>query len=282
MAQFAGFVRTPDAVLFTHDATDGGADGCAGARRASLWCVIGPHHDPVARILTAAVFLLVVSGVAPRWTCVPHWYVTFSLALSMQTAYGADAVATVATLLMIPMLLGDTRLWPWGKPGRALPAVWRGRSYAAWWFMRIQIAVIYGNAALAKLAEQDWRRGTAMRAVLADPEFGWSHHGGGLGVLQRSPALIGAVTWGTMVVEAAIAMSALAPWRWRRRAVVLAVALHAGIIVVMHLVEFGTVMIAFVSLLALRSGVRPPREDGGILGTVEARRSATVPALLEE
>ena len=68
----------------------------------------------------------------PRWTCVPHWYVAFSLADSITQPDGGDAVAAIATMLFIPMLLGDDRVWQWSRPAGPLAPFARGSAHAAW------------------------------------------------------------------------------------------------------------------------------------------------------
>jgi antimicrobial peptide system SdpB family protein len=114
---------------------------------------------------------LVATGFAPRWLCIPHWYVSFSIASTMPLINGGEQVAEILTALLIPMCLGDTRWWHWAKP-TAISPVWRGSAYAAHVVLRIQVVIIYAEAALSKLAHPAWRHGTAVPILLNDPANG--------------------------------------------------------------------------------------------------------------
>ncbi|MFD8478182.1 hypothetical protein [Kitasatospora sp. NPDC059673] len=223
--------------------------------------------------MTAIVLLTVAaSGYRPRWTCVPQWFVTWSLAASMTLPDGGDEAALITTMLLIPVLLGDRRVWHWTGPQEPLAPVWAGSSCAAWYAIRCQIAIIYLVAALSKLFTPQWRDGTAMYSVFVDPNYGLP-----LGIRQflgpviASDVVVGSLTWGVLAIELALALSALAPRKARRAAVWPAVLLHGGIIATMGLFSFGLTMIALV--LSLRIGDRASSLTHRRTGaqTVEAR-----------
>ncbi|WP_052441276.1 sporulation-delaying protein SdpB family protein [Streptacidiphilus anmyonensis] len=243
---------TPDHDLFTYQPGLPEGMRCYGARELSLWCVAGPGSGGllVSRLLATAVLVLVAIGYRPKWTCVPHWFVAWSLGQSMTMASGAEEAALAATMLIIPFLLGDGRTWHWTRPGEPLAPVWAGSSYAAWWAIRCQIAVIYFTASISKLTTAGWRSGQAMFTVLVDPFYGLpSGLRQPLEPLLTSDPAVRLLTWGVLVVELLIAVGALLPRRVRRTAFCLTVLLHGGIMVAMGLVSFGLVMIALVLLL---------------------------------
>lgn len=239
----------PDDGLFAY--TPAYPDGvrCAGVAGLSLWCVMGAHGWALHldRTLALAVLAVTASGWRPRWTCVPHWYVSFSLAESMTLPNGGEIVAQIATLLLIPVCLADRGRWQWHRPSTPLPATWRGAAYAAVLTVRAQAAIIYTVAAVSKLREPAWRRGTAMYAVLHDPAYGLP-----AGVLRHAGAVAGSVpfiavlTWTVPLVETAIAIAVLGTGRARRLGLVLVVLLHGAIILTMGLVSFGLIMIGLV------------------------------------
>lgn len=261
LAELSVIVLTPDRALFALTGEQPGGARCSGTRALSLWCVGGGSGEGaflVRRILAVAVLAVVASGYRPRWTCIPHWYVTFSLGASMTLANGGEGVARIATLLLIPICLGDRRRWQWTAPVPPLDPTWRGSAYAAHLTLRVQVVLVYGHAALSKLVVPEWRDGTAVHYVVRDAYYGVPD---GLGRLL-DPALgsywfIALATWGTILAEVTIAASALAPSKARRVGLGVAVALHAGIIVFMGLFSFGLVMIA---LLVLACAGRDPAE----------------------
>src|SRR5207248_6980165 len=128
---------------------------CEGIRSLSLWCLTGDTDAglSIARVVSIAILAVVLSGFSPRWTCIPHWYINFSLAASMSLANGGDKVTQVATMLLIPVCLGDDRRWQWSFPASSLPGRWRGRSFAAHWALRCQVFIIYLIAATSKLTD---------------------------------------------------------------------------------------------------------------------------------
>jgi antimicrobial peptide system SdpB family protein len=109
LAQLATLAFNSDGVLFAQP------DGmrCDGLGALSMWCLVqGTNHGLlVIRIVSISVLLVVLSGYRPRLTCVPHWYVAFGMIIAMPVANGGDRALQVATLLLIPVCLGDDRTW---------------------------------------------------------------------------------------------------------------------------------------------------------------------------
>jgi antimicrobial peptide system SdpB family protein len=239
---------TPDATLFTDATSRSTGIQCSGVRSASLWCLSGELTGAhlLARVVTVAVLILVVTGYRPRWTCLPHWYVTFSLTSSMAAINGGDSAAVIATMLAVPLCLGDQRRWQWARPTRPLSAGWRGRSYATQLVVRLQVCIIYVVAAGSKLLDPAWRDGAALYFALQDPTYGLPASAlGAVTPLLTSRWLIGLVTWTVIATQVVIAVAMLGRRQERLLAVVLVTGLHLGIIVLMGLTSFGLVMIAF-------------------------------------
>jgi antimicrobial peptide system SdpB family protein len=271
-------VCTPDAVLFTDATSRSAGIQCGGVRSASLWCVSSELTASyvVARVVTVAVLILVVTGYRPRWTCVPHWYVTFSLTSSMAGINGGDNAAVIATMLTVPLCLGDERRWQWTRPTRPLSASWRGRAYAAQLVVRLQVFVIYIVAAGSKLLDPAWQNGTALYFALQDPTYGLPASAlSAAALLLTSRWLVGLVTWTVIAIQVAIAVAVLGRRRERVLAVVLVTGLHLGIVVLMGLTSFGLDMIAF-ALVALGGPTRDTfpenREETDVAGD-SARQS---------
>ncbi|MGW4694779.1 sporulation-delaying protein SdpB family protein [Kitasatospora cineracea] len=254
-AELITILFTADHDLFTYEPGLPEGMRCYGAHAVSLWCAVGPSPTGlfISRVTAIVVLTVAASGYRPRWTCIPQWFVTWSLATSMTLPSGGDEAALVATMLLIPVVLGDRRVWHWTRPEEPLGAVWAGSSYAAWCAIRCQIAIIYFVAALSKLFTSQWRDGTAMYSVFVDPNYGLPP---GirqfLGPMIASDLVVRSLTWGVLAIELTIALSALAPQRARRTAGWLAVLLHGGIMVAIGLFSFGLAMMALV--LSLRIG----------------------------
>jgi antimicrobial peptide system SdpB family protein len=251
-AQLAPLLFASDDTLFRSAAGLVDAPDCGGLRASSMWCMTGLGQAGIStgRLLGILVLLSVAAGVVPKWTCVPHWYVTFSFAAGVNVPNGGDQVAEVITLLLIPICLGDTRRWQWSWPSRPLPPNWRGAAYAAWLGTRYQLSIIYCWAALAKLASPSWRHGRAIALIFGDPTYGLPPWLRGLGGwIADHPSVDLLATWTVIGMELLIAAALLYLTPRRRRTVlVFAVVLHGGIIFAMGLGTFGATMIAAVAV----------------------------------
>src|SRR6185437_10077285 len=127
IAQLLTILATSDSQMFMSVPSTSLAAQCTGIKAASLWCVTGGEQlpDPVGRTIAIVVLLLVLSGYRPRWSCVLHWYVAFSIAEDVTTIDGGDQVAEIFTMLLIPLCLGDERVWIWRKPVDPVAPTWR-------------------------------------------------------------------------------------------------------------------------------------------------------------
>lgn len=259
IAELTVLVFTSDADLFPVVPNGPTGPRCDGLRVLSLWCTgSSSTAQTIFRIVTIAVLLLVASGYRPRWTCIPHWYVTFSLAAAIHVPNGGENVAKILTLLLVPLCLADDRIWHWRRPARPMPAWWRGSTYVTHLAIRLQVVIVYGQAVWLKVVEPEWRAGTAMHHVMQDAYFGVTPE---LAAFLQSTVLSSAMTWGTILLESAIVVCVFGNSGLRRAGLVLAVVLHGGIVLALGLVSFGLVMI---SLVAAASSGRS--EHGGELG----------------
>jgi len=261
LAELSVLVFTSDTDLFP--AVPNGPTGprCDGLRVLSLWCASSsPAGLTVSRIVTMAVLVLAASGYRPRWTCIPHWYVTFSLAAAIHVPNGGENVAKILTLLLIPLCLADDRIWHWRRPSTPLPAWWRGNAYVAHLVIRLQIVIVYGQAVWLKIVEPEWRAGSAMHYIIQDAYFGSTPElASFLETGVFAGWLIPVATWGTVILETAIVVCVIGNPKIRRTAPPLAVVLHGGIIIALGLVSFGLVMI---SLVAAASAYRTTTTTG--------------------
>jgi antimicrobial peptide system SdpB family protein len=236
---------SPDRALFPR--TAGVTDGpvCDGIGRLSMWCLAGSGGAGpwICRIVALAVLLLVALGYRPRWTCVPHWYVTFSLSAAIALPDAGEQVIRILTLLLIPICLADERRWQWSRPVRPLPAAWRGRAYAAQLFVRLLGVTIYAQASLSKLAVPEWRDGTAGYYWLVDVHYGSAFAiQPPLGTVLGSSVGVSIVTWGALAVELTLAVCLLGSARVRRAGWALAVGMHGSIALLMGFTTFAMTM----------------------------------------
>jgi antimicrobial peptide system SdpB family protein len=251
LATMTVILGTPDGALFPYTAAVPSGQLCSGARAVSLWCLAGPSNADLTagRLLSIAVLALVIAGYRPRWTCIPHYYVTFSFASASPIVNGGDRFAQIAAMLLIPICLGDERRWQWQPARRPLSPTWRGCGYGAHLTIRVQLSIIYAGAALSKILDPAWRRGDAMPIIAYDSEFGLARPAlAAMEPLLHTPVFALTLAWLVVATELTVAGQILGPRRLRLRALFEVAALHLAILLGLGLVSFSMAMIAFVLL----------------------------------
>ena len=251
-AQLVTLAFTPSRLLFFHLRAAPDAQ-CAGLSRLSLWCIGGqPQSHTPAMAFAVIVLVGVVVGLWPRWLCIPHWYVAFSIHADVIVVDGGAKVAAIVTLLLIPLCLGDDRSNHWLKTDEPMAPAWSGAAHASILLLRLQLAIVYLVAAVSKLEYSAWRNGSALLIISKDPQFGFPESWRPMADHLLSIACIGDVlTWSVPAVELTIACALLAPKPIRGYGLVLVILIHGAIMLAMGLVSFGVVMIASALLATL-------------------------------
>jgi antimicrobial peptide system SdpB family protein len=264
-AELTVLLFTPDRLLFGSVPYASAGEMCSGVGTLSLWCASGSAAPTRAVCLgiAIAVLVLVITGFRPRWLCVPHWYVAFSLATRTSVIDGGDEVAQILTLLLIPSCLGDDRTWQWTGPAHPMPPAWRGSAYAAEVVLRCQVLAIYGEAAISKLRFESWRHGSSMKKLFNDPEFGLPLPVRTLAEHVLAPWWTGALlSWSVIATELCIGASMAFGTTVRRRGLVLAIGLHTAIILAMGLFSFGLTMISVLMAVSCTGSPAGSATDG--------------------
>jgi antimicrobial peptide system SdpB family protein len=214
--------------------------------KASLF-FLARNHLASAKLMAVLVLVLVIVGWRPRLTALPHWWVSFSFAASASLIEGGDLIASIVTLLLIPVALSDHRVWHWQRTTTGS----RAGSVAAQTgllLIRVQVAVIYLFAAVLKFPAEEWANGTALYYVWLSNTFGPA----GLVRLISSwigtTVLIVPLTWSVLVLELCLAAALVAPLRFRARLLPVALLFHLAIAVCNGLPTFAIAMSAALVL----------------------------------
>jgi len=249
VAQLIPVVASTNQALFWRPTAGTGPISCDGVNSVSLFCVAA-GHIALGRVITVFVLCTVVIGVCPALTCLPHWYVSLSLGLSVTLPDGGLAFSRIITLMLVPVLLGDRRLWAWQVPSTPLSSGWAGAGTAAFLLARLQVTLIYANAALGKALQRPWRDGRVMQTLLVDPLYGPPHSvEQALRPLVSSAAASIGIAWAVILLELAIAVFLWFPGRLQRLSLALTACLHIPIAVFIGLFSFSLTMISVVALV---------------------------------
>jgi antimicrobial peptide system SdpB family protein len=220
-------------------------DGLAG--NLSLFCFLS-NDLVVAKGLVIGVLFLVIIGIYPRITGVLHWWVNLSFISSSPLVDGGEHVAAILSFLMVPLTLCDDRRWHWanrhGTPQTTLSQVKQLIGFSAYQMIRLQIAIIYLHAAVAKCAVNEWTDGTALYYWFNDEVFG-------LGNWLRplvEPLIFNSftltfLTWSIIILEFSLFASLFMKHQYRKIILVWGLTFHLGIALVHGLVSFALIMI---------------------------------------
>jgi antimicrobial peptide system SdpB family protein len=255
LGTLATLLATPPQVLMSPLAGGIIPPDCRGVLGASVWC-IAPHDLAVGRWLSVAILVAAASGWRPRYTAIPHWWVSSSLLISVTVQDGGDQITAVLTLLLIPVALTDPRTWHWQRADNNVRGpVPRLICLTALILAQVQVAGLYLDAGVAKLGVTDWLNGTAMFYIFHSVLFGiprWLNPV--LSVVTRIPAGIPLMTWGSVALEITLGLALLLPKRLRPLLLAAGLLFHDMIAVSMGLLSFDIAMSAALLLYLLPIG----------------------------
>ncbi|MDR0266569.1 sporulation-delaying protein SdpB family protein [Paenibacillus sp.] len=213
----------------------------------SAFCILPSDYLPLTKWIVIVLLAVIVSGWRPRYTGIIHWWIASSLQNTGSTLDGGEQVATAITLLLIPITLLDTRKWHWQAPQFSNLRWGQHSSVIAFVFLfaiKVQMAVIYFNAGIARLKNPEWIDGSAVYYYFNSAMLGFN-------VTMLSlfkPLLISpfvfVITWGTTVAELLLAAALLAPIKHYKWYFWIGMLLHALIAVLLGLWTFSAIMIA--------------------------------------
>lgn len=256
VAQLSVLVFTPSQYLFVPVGGSALAERCSSERvlQVSAYCISPENHATITYFMIAAL-LVIASGILPRYTSVLHFLVSFSFGTAITLPDGGETVMQVMSFFIMLACLADGRLWHWQDPRNGKwnsPKVLLGISWAGSWLVRIQIAYIYINSGLAKLAVEQWQDGTATYYVSRMEYFGAA------GILDETfrsivavPAIALLSTWGTIVLEVSLGILILVNREGAGKiAIVLCALIHAWIALSIGILSFAAIMLGSVMVAA--------------------------------
>jgi antimicrobial peptide system SdpB family protein len=244
---------TDTATLLLSNPTLADRSTCTDINAINLFCFAPSNAVSWAHGFAVLSLALIASGWRPRFTGMLHWWIAWSYHQTGTFVDGGDQVIMILSLLLVPVTLTDPRVWHWQSAASPKCDAERplARLIALGWLavIRLQVAVIYFHAAVAKFAVPEWVDGTAVYYWFNSVALGMPNWLRPIvEPLLRQGAPVLAITWGTMLLEILLAMGLLADQRHRRGLLIAGLVFHAGIAVVFSLSSFMLAMDAALLL----------------------------------
>lgn len=202
-------LSNPSNVLFHTGSGVPKIPNCDGSLLASInfFCLFSSHLF-LGKAVALSVLGFVVTGYFPKVTAILHWWVAMSVNTGLINTDGGAQVAAVLSFLMVPLMMMDPRSNHWHKPRQQKRDFFKIATFFNLQVLKIQVAVIYFDAAVSKLFSHHWTEGTALFYFVNDPMIGPS--GTRLELLNAYfdvPFLLVTTTYSIVVVELLLCVS---------------------------------------------------------------------------
>ncbi|MFV7236017.1 sporulation-delaying protein SdpB family protein [Flavobacterium sp. ZB4R12] len=204
-------------------------------------------------IISVIILTFVMIGIFPKYTCIPHWFVTYSFSITSACNDGGDQVASIITLLLIPICLLDTRRWHWSKTQSEKTFIARTIATLSYFLICFQIFVIYFFASVGKFKMEEWKNGTAIYYWLTQPLFGATNfYKPFIDLILFSPILTTFFNWSVLFLELIIAFSLFSTnKKYRGVILIIGITFHFFILLFLGIVTFSITMSACLILFLI-------------------------------
>ncbi|WP_081412508.1 sporulation-delaying protein SdpB family protein [Tuberibacillus calidus] len=206
----------------------------------------------ILRWLAVVILIVVASGWRPRYTGILHWWIVFSLQTSAKTLDGGEQVATILTLMLIPITLTDSRKWHWQREKKFqitnMSVINRTIALVCFVAIRIQVAIIYLNASMAKTSVSDWMNGTAVYYYMKTNMLGLPPLLSKIFEPFLTSIWVLIPTWGTIIAELLLFAGFFIKKKHRKWFLILGISLHTIFAVMLGLYSFSLIMIGALIL----------------------------------
>lgn len=187
-------------VLFSYGINNDFFLKCDHNNSLSIYCLI--NNTILAKYISILILFFVIIGIYPRLTCVFHWWVTYSFSTSSYVIDGGDQIASILTLLLIPICLLDRRKWHWSISHYKHNFLEKNIAFFSYTLISIQAFTIYFHAMIGKFGVNEWLNGTAIYYWLLHPVFGMNDRVAQYLVpFLKIPTILLAITWSVLAIE---------------------------------------------------------------------------------
>ncbi|MBK3495577.1 sporulation-delaying protein SdpB [Viridibacillus sp. YIM B01967] len=196
------------------------------------------------RYIMIIILLISLLGFYPKYTGIIHWYICYSIQSSALTIDGGEQIATVLSFLLIPITLLDRRKNHFINQNNDIKFFNKTIVFLFFNLIRIQVCLIYLNAAIARLKNKEWADGTAIYYFFKDPIFGIPDWEQQLFSPFLETNILIIITWSVTMLELFLAANIFTTKKLKMYALILGFLLHIGIMFTIGIWTFGLVMLS--------------------------------------
>jgi len=259
LGSLSTLLLTDERALFLTFLPNAAPSRCVGIGQFGLFCLseAATGGRLAGTVIAILVLVGVLSGFGPRVLALPHFFVAWSISQNVVLVEGGDQVNAAMSLLLVPWLLTMPRGNAYSS-GTPYLAVLRENAFAygAAELIRVQLALVYAIAAIAKFAVPQWADGTAFWYWLQVPTFGLPPDVfAAIAPVLQQPIVMVPATYAVLVFELGLVGAIWTQGRVSRWWLNAGILFHAAIAVVLGLWSFGITMAGALLLCrALQSG----------------------------
>tara|TARA_R110002033_G_C3880145_1_gene237964 strand:- start:85 stop:993 length:909 start_codon:yes stop_codon:yes gene_type:complete len=201
------------------------------AKKYNFFLLLGFDNIIIMKWLAIIILGVTISGFYIKITSLLHWYIAISFLYFSSIIDGGDQIASILSLLLIPLLLTDKRKNHWSKTNPYQSPLNLFGLFSIW-AIRLQVAVIYFHASVGKIPENEWSNGTAIYYWFNHSVFGmpiW--FSSFVNQILSNSIMVSFATYGVIILEVMLFLGLTASIKYRKRLLILGLIFHLNIII---------------------------------------------------
>jgi len=199
------------------------------AKKINFFFLFGENNLILTKWLAVFILLSVIIGYFQKITCLLHWWVSFSFLHGATIIDGGDQIASIITLLLIPICLFDNRENHW-KPKIYKSSLLNLVSICFIYLICLQVAIIYFHAAVGKFEHEQWTDGTAIYYWLNHSVFGMPDNLAIFNVFLQNSFFVSWITYAVLILELLLFLALFANFKYKKIMLYIALVFHLLIV----------------------------------------------------
>lgn len=200
------------------------------ANTINFFYLFGKNDLTLAKWGAIVILCIVISGYFQKTTSILHWWISFSFLHSASIIDGGDQIASIITLLLIPICFLDNRDNHWGlkKETQKLTNL---ISISFIILIQIQASIIYLHASVGKFSHPEWANGTAVYYWFNHSNFGMPDYLFIFNNLLTNPFFVTGITYGVLILELLLFLALFSNKKYKIVMLYIALLFHFFIII---------------------------------------------------